>query len=131
MYFCHCPPNYYGKNCQKKINSYVYPSNYCENGGFLTKQNNGKIICNCASSYFGNRCQIQLDPCKLNGLLCYNGGNCLSGGGSWNEEQLQIAFLNGVSSKDFNVSCKCPSGFTGIIIIFFFIILFFRKKMRY
>lgn len=119
MYFCHCPPNYYGQNCQHHINSNNYLENYCENGGSLIKQDfflkkNEELICSCSSGYFGNRCQIQIDACKLNGLLCFNGGYCLSKGGSWNENQLQIEFENGISSNDFNVTCKCPSGFTGI-----------------
>jgi hypothetical protein len=81
---CNCPLGYYGNTCERTINPCQF-SKICLNGGTCVSYNMSTTQCLCPSAYTGDMCQFTV-ACS-----CINGGVC---------------------SSD-NLSCKCPSQWTG------------------
>ncbi len=80
---CECPPDYYGTECQYKVNNDLCDDVNCQNGGVCDDG-----TCDCPEGYTGTYCQNEVyDPCD--GVNCQNGGVCNDG------------------------TCDCPNGYTG------------------
>lgn len=87
-YFCICPKEFRGKNCEDR--NYC-ASNPCKNGATCTEIS-GAFKCNCAHGFLGAVCE-EPNPCHPN--PCKNGGVCTR------------------SDSEEKFSCICQEGFKG------------------
>ncbi|KAL4239882.1 Calcium ion binding [Mactra antiquata] len=87
-YFCECPPNVFGTNCENQPTPCItYPK--CINGQCSY---NGTMHCDCPPEYTGDACHIRVDYCGQTNP-CMHGSTC--------------------ENTDSYYRCICPEGYTG------------------
>ncbi|XP_077862410.1 uncharacterized protein LOC100376606 [Saccoglossus kowalevskii] len=99
-YYCACPSNFYGTNCEHQMVSEC-ASMPCLNGGSCESLQwagdmpvDRRYRCHCAMGFTGQHCEQPSDITSCNGTSCLNGGVC-------------------VMSFDGEGSCVCAPGFRG------------------
>ncbi|XP_078696567.1 uncharacterized protein LOC144924834 isoform X6 [Branchiostoma floridae x Branchiostoma belcheri] len=89
-YFCNCPSDWQGDNCEKRKPCFVNP---CLNDG-ICEENGDDFTCSCPKGWKGERCEVEVvDPCQPD--------PCKEG----------ICYPDRDNPETF--TCKCHTGWTG------------------